>query len=168
MNKSIAIKIAGFFVCLYLVWHFSIKQTFELKNEINHIEKTMINSKSLINKKVLLQQKNKYFDSILNKFNIKGKSIQNNLLNFINNYCSVTNLKIISFKEPHNYSESNISYNTYRFIVQGGFNEILQLVNRIEQTKKFGSVIHLNFQKKKNYKTGKYFLNADILLQRIE
>ncbi|WP_347922498.1 hypothetical protein [Pontimicrobium sp. SW4] len=115
----------------------------------------------------LLSQKKRHYDSILNKHKLNGKSIQNNLLQTINSYSKSHKLKIIEFLEPHIYNNNNHTEKTYQFQLEGNYNDIINLIHKIEQNTKYGEIINLHFEKKKNYKTGKYSLQASILLKSL-
>jgi len=54
---------------------------------------------------------------------------------------------------------------TYEFVLEGDYNSINQLIYKLEQQTKFGEVISLHFEKKKNFRTGKHYLQARILLK---
>ena len=56
---------------------------------------------------------------------------------------------------------------TYSFTVKGSYANILKLIYKFEQHGNFGKLISVNFEKKKNYKTGKVNLECKIFLQKI-
>ena len=51
------------------------------------------------------------------------------------------------------------------FILEGNYNAIIQLIHQLEQKTKFGEVINLHFEKKKNFRSGTFYLQVTILLQ---
>ena len=72
---------------------------------------------------------------------------------------------MVHFLEPHSIENNNLSVKTYQFTIEGHYNNILKLIHHIEQKTKFGEVISLSFEKKKNYRTRKHYLQAHILLK---
>ena len=102
---------------------------------------------------------------IKNKHQLNGSSVQNNLLKTINTFADSTNLKVVDFLEPHIISKNNLKINTYQFTLEGDFNAILKLIHKLEQKTKFGEIINLHFEKKTNFRSGKHFLQASVLLK---
>ncbi|WP_156772409.1 hypothetical protein [Urechidicola croceus] len=115
-----------------------------------------------------LSKENIYLDSILNKYQFSAdKSFQSNLLESITEFSENNNIDVVSFEEPHTYLKNGTSVSSFMFAVKGNFNDMLKLVYEIEQIKKLGNILSVNFEKKKNYRTNKEFLQCKILLQRI-
>ncbi len=167
-HKNIAL-LGGFVILLWLTYQLSIAKTFEAKNRHD----SLFDQKELISNVPqqisYLKQQNEYFNSVLEKNKITAESsFQNNLLQIINSYATKNQLKIINFNEPHKAIKNDAVLKTYSFTVQGSFNQILQLLQTLEQYGNYGKMISINFNKKKNYKTNKSFLQCTVLLQRIE
>ena len=57
---------------------------------------------------------------------------------------------MVSFLEPHILIIDDLTIKTYEFVIEGGFNDINDLIYQLEQKTKFGEVINLHFEKKKN------------------
>ncbi|MCF7568750.1 hypothetical protein L3X37_10270 [Sabulilitoribacter arenilitoris] len=72
---------------------------------------------------------------------------------------------MVSFLEPHVFANNCLTIKTHQFTVQVDYNTILKLIHLLEQQNKFGEIINLYFEKKKNFKTGKYYLQAHVLLR---
>ena len=157
--------VVGFILVLVLSYRLAISKTLALKGEYNILKKEVVLFKNTPKQLSLLKQKQKYYDSLLNKFQIKGSSIQNNLLKTINTYADSSKLKVVSFLEPHVFVNNSLTMKTHQFTVQGDYNTILKLIHLLEQQTKFGEIINLYFEKKKNFKTGKYYLQAHVLLK---
>lgn len=163
-TKNILLVIA-FFIVLALCYKLAISNTTNLKNSYNSLKKEELLFKNTPKQLSLLKQKQKYYDSLLNKYHIHGNSIQNNLLKGINTFSKNHDLKIIEFLQPHIIKKNDITIKTYSFTVEGKYNNLLNLIHTIEQQTKFGEIINLQFEKKKNFRTGKYYLQAQILLK---
>ncbi|WP_303316678.1 hypothetical protein Q4Q34_07695 [Flavivirga abyssicola] len=163
-SKNIVL-VTGFVLVLILCFKLAISKTITLKKEYNTLKQEEFLLKNTPKQLSLLKQKEKYYDSILNKYQIKGSSIQNNLLKTINTLANDNKLKVIHFLEPHVIENNNLSVKTYRFSLEGDYNNILKLVYHLEQQTKFGEIISLSFEKKKNFRTRKHYLQAHILLK---
>jgi hypothetical protein len=122
-------------------------------------------SKNAPKKLSLLKQKEVYYDSLLTKYKLDGSSIQNNLLKVINAHAKTNGIKVVSFLEPHVITKNDLIIKTYDFTLEGRYNAINQLIYQLEQHTKFGEIISLHFEKKKNFRTGRYYLQARVLLK---
>ncbi len=163
-SKNILL-ITGFILVLVLSYQLTISKTVTLKQEYNTLKKEAQLFKNTPKQLSLLKQKQKYYDSLLNKHQIKSGSIQNNLLKTINTYAYNNKLKVIRFLEPHTSKSNDLIIKTHQFTVQGDYNTILKLIHRLEQQTKFGEIINLHFYKKKNFKTNTYYLQAQVILK---
>lgn len=167
-QKNIAL-ISGFVILLWLTYQFSISNTLEAKHEYN----ALMNQKQLLSnlpKQIdYLKQQCVYYDSILEKNKITAEnSFQNNLLQIINSFALKKKLKIIAFNEPHEIIKNDAVLKTYIFTIKGSFNQILKLLNTLEQYGNYGKMTSVSFNKNKNYKTNKQFLECTVFLQKID
>lgn len=163
-QKNIVL-IIGFIVVVYICYQFAISKTFEQKTQYDALSKEVVLSKNAPKRLSLLKQKEVYYDSLLTKYQLDDSSIQNNLLKVINAYAYANNLKVVSFLEPHIITKNDLTVKTYDFTLEGQYNAINQLIYKLEQQTKFGEIISLYFEKKKNFRTGRYYLQARVLLK---
>ena len=163
-QKNIAL-IIGFVITLFLCYKLAINKTLKQKQQYKTFKEQELLFKNAPKQLSLLKQKDVYYDSLLTKYQIVGSSIQNNLLKFINTFATKNNLKVISFLEPHSISKDELIIKTYEFVLEGDYNSINQLIHQLEQRTRLGEVINLHFEKKKNFRSGKYYLQAKVLLK---
>jgi hypothetical protein len=157
--------IVGFVVLLYICYQLAIGKTLEQKEQYDTLSKEVLLSKNAPKKLSLLKQKEVYYDSLLTKYKLDGSSIQNNLLKVINAHAKTNGIKVVSFLEPHVITKNDLIIKTYDFTLEGRYNAINQLIYQLEQHTKFGEIISLHFEKKKNFRTGRYYLQARVLLK---
>lgn len=163
-TKNILLVI-GFLLALVLCYQLAIAKTVAIKKEyvsLKHQETLFENTPKQVS---MLKQKQQYYNSLLSKYQLNGSSVQNNLLKTINTFADSTNIKVISFLEPHVIHKEDLKISTYQFILEGDFNAILKLIHKLEQETKFGEIIHLAFEKKTNFKTGHVYLQAQVFLK---
>lgn len=111
----------------------------------------------------------KQLDSILTAMNLSSNSIENDLLRVLNLQAKSNEVKILDFNSPHVSVKDSIgAVLTFPFTLEGNYAGILKVIYEIEHENNFGEVIHLNLEKKKNYRTRKEFLTATVFLQSIE
>lgn len=162
------ILVIGFVMIVIMAYKYAISNTLQLHNDYKSLKKDADIYNNLPLQLAALKQKEKYYDSLLIKYQLNGNSVQNSMLSTINAYAEKHNLKIVSFLEPHQIIEQDLIINTYKFTLEGGYNAIVNLLHQLEQKTKFGEIINLNFEKKKNYRSGTYYLQASVLLSGIE
>lgn len=155
----------GFLAALILCYKLAISKTVDLKATHDELKAQEALFSSTPKQMSLLKQKQRYYDSLLVKYQLQGSSLQNNLLRTVNRFADSTHLKIIRFLEPHVVQQNDLKANTYQFTLEGNFNAIIQLIHKLEQETKFGEVTSVRFEKLKNHRTGKYYLQVHILLK---
>lgn len=169
LSKRNKLLVAGSIVALYLCYTFAISNTIIYYQKYKG-QKEIINlnsSNPALYKK--LHTKNRQLDTQLNNYLSRSdSSFQNELLSHLTALSEKHNLTILDFQEPHSALVNDLRVKSYRFSLQGSFNEILLALNTIENNPVLGYVQHISFLKKKNYKNNTYFLTAEVLLQRTE
>lgn len=167
-NRNIALFI-GMLLLLWVSYNLSFSKTISLRKQYH----TLLNEKEYydnVSQKFLnLKQQRHYYDSILRSKQITDiHSFQNNLLQIITSYSEAKGLKIIHFSNPHEFKTDNANIRTYTFTLKGTFKSINQLIYELEQHHKFGKIISVQFEKKKNFITNTQQLECVILLQQID
>lgn len=159
--------ILGFGLVVLLAYQFAIKNTIDARKELNTLETGMHGFDNIPEQLAVLRAKNNYLDSILEVNKIKTTALENNLLQKLNLYADSTQLKIVSFNKPHLTQQDESQINTYDFTIEGSYNALIGLIYQLEKKVLFGEVIHLQFSKKKNYRSNKYYLQTRVLLKTI-
>lgn len=167
MNNTLKnrLLISGFILALYICYKLAIANTLVLKSEYSQLTKEQKLFKNTPKQIALLKKKEQYYDSLLKVYKIGGTSMQNNLLNAVTTFSKAHDIKVVDFSEPHSYTDKSLTINSYSFTVEGHFNNILQLIYTLEQRTKYGEVVSVAYEKKKNYRTGTSYLEATIVLQ---
>ncbi|MHA7057060.1 hypothetical protein ACWGOQ_0007565 [Aquimarina sp. M1] len=167
-NKNILLVISLLLV-LYVAYQFGFAKTFAIHNKMVALQSQKEAYQSAPAQLAALTNKERQLDEILKKNNVEGNSLQNSILKVLNTLSGDSKYKIITFEEPHTYYDetSKETTTTYNFTLQGDYKSLIQVVYALEQKYSFGNVIHVNFEKKKNFRTGKSFLQCSLLLQRI-
>jgi hypothetical protein len=167
LNRKNKLLLFGFLVALYICYSFAISNTINYYKEY-HSKNTMITDNTSSPKLgQQLSQKEKQLDLLLSRYSIiASESFQNDLLKQLNTYSDSYHLKIIDFKEPHSISEKGFVTASYIFSLEGSFNGCLAVLNKVENNPTLGSIKHLNFTKKRNYKTNMDQLFVEVILQK--
>lgn len=159
------ILVVGFFLALILCYQLAIAKTLALVENHTVLKQQDVLLKNTPRQISLLKQKQTYYDSILAKYQLNKSSLQNNLLKTINSFADSNNIKVIRFVEPHSIKTNDLKVNHYQFTLEGNYNAILQLIYKLEQQTKFGEIVNLHFEKKKNFRTGRDYLVAHIIMK---
>lgn len=159
--------VASCLIAIILCYSFAFSKTIKLKTSFDNL--TMEESFYDDSPKTLsiLKQKERHYDSIFAKYKLNGGAIQNTLLKIINSFAAENDLKVISFLEPHIFIDLDFTIKTYQFSLEGDYNGIIQLIHKLEQETKFGEVINVHFEKKKNFRSGRDYLVATVILKSI-
>jgi len=163
-NKNIFLLV-GFLIMVLISYQLSISRTISLKKDINLLKEQNINSDNLARLSANLGQREKFADSVLKKNNIKGVSIQNNLLELLNSEALKGDFIITQFTEPHHIIENEVAITSYQFGLKGSFRSIENVLYQLEQEYNFGQVSHVRFEKKRDYRRGKDYLECSVIVE---
>ncbi|HNP66315.1 MAG TPA: hypothetical protein PKH16_00285 [Aequorivita sp.] len=114
-----------------------------------------------------LEKREQFVDSILSLNNMKGNSVQNNLLDFLNSKSESGDFIISDFNEPHTFSQDGATITSYRLTLEGSYDEIEQVLYSLEQEYNFGKISHVHFEKKKDYRRGKDYLECFVIVESL-
>lgn len=152
---------------LIVAYHLAFSKTIAIKKEIKVMELQILKANDLNSNISNLYNREKYIDSIIINNNIKNSSTQNNLLGFLNESSEKSNFTIKNFNEPHVFIHDNFKKTSFLFSIQGYFNEIEEVVFNLEQNYNFGKIVHLKYEKKRNHRLAKDYLECFIVLESI-
>lgn len=159
----------GFLLLFWICYKLPITQTLTAKKEFNTLKSEKQLFSDIPDKIQDLTKETIYLDSTLAKYQFSAeKSFQSNLLQTITSFSKQSDLTVVAFEEPHTITKNKATINTFEFSLRGTYNNSLRLIHELEQTKKLGKILSVNFEKKKNYRTNKHYLETRILLQRLE
>ncbi len=158
----------GILLLLIASYQLAIRKTFMLKDEYAQLRADAHQFKDIPQKLSMLSQKEVYYDSILEKINLVETSVQNNLLYSLNQEAKKNGTQVMDFNPPHVLELGENTLFTFSFSLNGRFADIIKTVHAIEQKGSFGEIVHLDFEKKNNYKTNKSVLGATVLIQLVK
>ncbi len=167
-NKNI-ILIIGLLLVFFFAYRFGFAKTFAVSNEVTKLEQQKEAYQSAPVQLAALANKEKQLNEILQQNNVEGSSLQNNILRTLNTLSNDSGFTLVGFEEPHVFTDegSEKTTTTYNFTIQGDYQSLINVVYALEQKYSFGNVIQMSFEKKKNFRTRKTYLQCNILLQRL-
>ena len=170
MKTSLKNKLlfGGIVLMLFVSYKLALEKTLTSRSEYLRHESLSESVKDIPKRISMLSQKESYYDSLLNNMDLGDTSVQNNLLKVLNQEADKNKIKVMDFNQPHVHKTDEGQLNTYSFKLQGTYADILKAVYTIEQKGNFGDIVHLNFEKQKDYRKRKPYLEATVLVQNIE
>ncbi len=166
-NKN-RMLIGGLLVLFLVAYQFSFSKTIIVRRSVKKLEQQTAIFKSTPVQLAKLKQREKQLDVILAANNVKGNSLQNNILKTLNELSIEDKFKIIKFEEPHVYqTPATQKTTTYDITLEGDFEALLKVIYALEQKYSFGNVVQMQFEKKKNFRTNREYLQCRLLLQRL-
>ncbi|MDC8005229.1 hypothetical protein POV27_14300 [Aureisphaera galaxeae] len=163
-NKNILLCL-GFVAVMIIAYQFSFSETLHLKSEISRLEEENIDSGNLARLSANLIQREQFADSLLKKNNIKNISIQNNILEFLNRESEEKGIAITQFLEPHIFVQDEVKITSYQFTLRGQFKDMQDIVYQLEQNYNFGKISHVHFEKKRDYRRGRDYLECFVMIE---
>ncbi|RIV36659.1 hypothetical protein D2V08_01730 [Flagellimonas lutimaris] len=160
--------VGGFILSLAVSYQLAIKKILALRSA--HLKNTELRerAKDMPRKLAALRQQEMQLDAQFKKLYLESSNFQNELLRFLNEQGSGHSVKIMDFKALHVIIEGNTTTRTYQFILEGNFTDILKVVHALETQGSFGGVTHMAFEKQKDPRQRKSYLQASLHLQQIE
>lgn len=165
-NKNIILVVLFVFI-LMLVYKLSITKTIALNNDVENLQKEYSVAQNLTSSFAILNQKERALDSIIKTQNIKDGSVQNNLLEIIQSTSKNNEITISEFNEPHLFTEDNQTIESYSFKLKGLFDDLQEVIYTLEQKYTIGSIKHFRFEKKKDFRQNRNYLECFIVLSRV-
>lgn len=167
LDKKNKLLLVGFLLVLYICYSFAISNTINYYKEYKTKQDEVAADSNMPKLVGQLIQKEKQLDYVLSLYDVNiSESFQNDLLKQLTSYCGSYKLKIVDFQEPHTVSQKGFTVTSYIFSLEGSFNGCLAVLNKVENNQALGIIRHLNFVKKKNYKTNTDELFVQVIMQK--
>ncbi len=167
-TKNIVL-VAGLLCVLFIAYRYGFAKTFTISSELDKLESQKEEYQAAPMQLAALTKKEQQLDIILAKNNVEGSSLQHNLLKTLNTLSDSSKVKVVAFEEPHRFTDeaTKKGTTTYDFTLQGDYKALLGVVYALEQKYSFGNIVQVDFEKKKNFRTGASYLQCRLLLQRL-
>tara|TARA_B100000949_G_scaffold229706_1_gene239032 strand:- start:1087 stop:1599 length:513 start_codon:yes stop_codon:yes gene_type:complete len=168
LDKRNKLLIGGFVLGLLVCYQLAIKKTLALRSRYLKETEQREQAKDIPEKLADLRKKEIQLDTRFGQLNLGSTNVQNELLHFLNEQGSQHSVKIMDFKAPHVVSEDNTTTRTYRFVLEGQFTNILKVAHGLETKANFGGITHMAFEKQRDPRQRKSYLQATLHVQQME
>lgn len=159
---------AGSVLFALIIYFTTIKKTFDLYMQCNELEELLGQADNASQQMLQLEKQLQEIESVFGEKEERSNNYQQVLLEAISNYCSRNNVVLREFPTPAVFNEQDFSVETNLVVVEGSFNNLLNLVYLLEQKNKSGKIASIQFQTKKDFKTKQQALTASIYIQNIK
>ena len=161
-NKLLLVVTLVLFVAAYFLVFKKTIYSYIAYNKLNFHSKILVNQLHTLKG---LEYKHAQYDSILNKYQFSYKySFTNNLFKKLTYLTQQNKVEIGQFSEPHLYTNKQTKITTYPIVLLGDFNNMLQVVHKLDQLR-LGTIKSIQFKKKKNYKNNSQILQCTFYLE---
>ena len=158
----------GIVLMMIISYYVALEKTILLREEYISLTKQNKASNRIPATLVSLKKENDYYTTILKNANVNNTSVQNNLLRTINGQAKEHNVRVMDINEPHVHQKNTTTKITYNFNLEGTFTDIVKIIYKLEEKNSFGTIIHLDFNKRRNFKRNKEYLNAIVYIQQVK
>lgn len=156
--------IIGFILVLIIAYQYAFSTTFELRADVKQLELNYSDPQKMNKFSAKIISRTFYADSILSSNKVTSGSVQSNLLDFLNEKAEHDNIIISEFSEPHIFDFESGKSKSYIFSIQGEYRELERTLYELEQSHAFGEVINVSFQKLRNHRKQRDYLECEIVL----
>lgn len=157
----------GFVALCLLSYGLAIKGTIAAKREHTENLAKRAAVADLPHELAALGQRERQLDALLGELDLEDTSMQSNLLKFLNAQAATNGVKVIDFNAPHTVPNANGRVETYIFHLEGGYDQILRTIHFLENKGGFGAVVHVGLEKKRDYRTKRTYLQAEVFLKQV-
>ncbi len=155
-------------IIAFVLFRYPVSRTISFFQDTKKLEKQVNEASDAPAKVALLQAQLNRMEQALGKQASQSISREDALLQSITRYCHESNALLREFPQAGTYSENGMLVETSTFVVEGDFSTLLNLVYQLEQKNKVGRLASVNFQSKRDLRTGALALLATIYIQNIK
>ena len=165
-HKNLAL-IGVFLILAWVVWQRSLSGTFRIYGEYQNRLVELEQAENIESRLVGLEARSKKVEALLNGRESAAR-VQHQLLDSIGQRCRKAGMVLQEVQEPHIFRDEGFGIHTNVFEVKGGFQDALKMAYDLETGFEAARLVSLNFETRKNRKTGKKQLYAKLYLQNLE
>jgi hypothetical protein len=167
-EKKNLLLLGGSVLLAFLIYSFAIKKTWlvyknysEAKSKIEFASNAPIMADQLAKELTAMDLK-------IGNQNKNGTNTEGAILETLTNYCQENKTVLREFPETSRAEQGNLIIETNKFVIEGNFSQLLNLVYLLEQTAKLGKVTSAHYQLKKDLKSKEMVLTVTIYIQNIK
>lgn len=160
--------IMGFLLMAVVAYRLAIAPTLELSRQLDALEAAHMDTEGIARMSSNVTQRERFVDSVLKASSIRGGSVQNSLLEYLNQVVDSSKVTIKDFSSPHRAVVNDVPTVSYSFTLEGPFNTLQEIVHTLEQKRSFGSLDHISYLKERDPRTRRQHLHLKVVLTSLE
>jgi dGTP triphosphohydrolase len=166
-QNRLLLVVLGSIIVSILAWNGAFKKTIVVYRNVRELENNLNSLEQNSQKKQQLQNEISQLNSVLGigEDKMKTEAVFEELVKLCK---AIENIRIINFPDIHQIEINGYRVTTIFAAFEGNYTDLLMLVYQLEQNKKTGRLVSIDFKKNKEFKKGKEFLSLTILLQHYE
>lgn len=157
----------GLLPILFIVYKLSISNSIALAEENGQLETTLLTANQSPAQIQAIKAKAQHIDELFNNYVASEGSDREHILALIGEFCHVHHLLVYKVPETSIYEANSHQVETFEFAVQGGYLNMVRLIDFLENQEKIGKIASVKFENLKDLNTKKNLLIGHIYLQRI-
>lgn len=166
-KQYLYLLIAVFVLGLLVSYKIAVKPTIDAKKKLQQLQDDIRNVDEAPRKRAMLLQQIEQYDRLIGEQATNQKFEQQQVLDYISNYCQKSKSTVREFPEIHSFTKENYVLNTIVFTIEGNFRHLLELLFLIETDLKIGSIQSIDFYTEDEFRTKKKRLFLKVYLQTI-
>ena len=154
-------------ILIFIAYKGAFVKTLSIYQQVRNLTKSINSSAQISSKKKDLQIEIEHINSLLGIH--ENKLPTDDIFKELTTICQeYDDAKIVNVPDIHQTIANSYKITTMFAELEGGFSSLLKIVWILEQNKKIGRLVSVNFKKGIDYKQKKEFLSLTILLQNYE
>jgi hypothetical protein len=167
-KKKNQLLIIGSILLAAIVYYFAIKKTIDAYEKFSDCSQKMKFASSAPMMAAKMEKELTVMNEKMSNQNKSGQNTAQVLLELVTNYCQKNHAVLREFPQTSSSNKENLLIETNRFIVQGDFATLINLVYDLEQKNKLGKVASVHYQLKKDFITKEMALTSTVFLQNVK
>lgn len=159
--------LSGIVLLLILCYFLAINNTIELYQSNNDTKTKLTALQNAPQQISSLNKRLAFLNSRVEQY-VRGKDFeQEDILVAISDFCKTNRLKIVDFPKSELKEKEDIVIETFNFVVEGNYVNLVKLIYAIEVEQKLGRIASLNFETIVDRRTKKKRLTLSVYLQNL-
>lgn len=160
--------IAGMIVTFLLVYVFAIKKTIAAYSDYSQAKTKVELAENAPVIAAALQKQLMQIDARIGSSDTTHQKTGEPLLELVTNYCQDHQAVLREFPQTIATVQGDMIVETNRFMVEGSFSTLINLVYVLEQKNKLGKITSVKYALQKDFKTKEMLLTATVFLQNVK
>ena len=148
-------------------YYLAFEKTFDLRTQCSEMKNELSIASMAPERIANLEMQLRSIEGVIGGQTEEGIDPQQQLLEFVTNYCEEQRITLQEFPQPISHEEEDYAVETNIFVVRGNFIKLLNMTYALEQEMRIGKVVSVKYKSKKNLRTKRLDLKVTVYLQNV-